>query len=160
GAERNGGSLTSVGDIAGALTPFLGQQVGTLVFALGITGAAIVATIVVTLASARTISDMLGVDHLLEHKARDRPWFYASYTAMLIVAALFVTSGVDLVSLSVAVQVMNALFLPLVLAFLYLLARRLPPPYRLEGVYAGAVAALLAGTGLFALFTAFAGIGG
>jgi Mn2+/Fe2+ NRAMP family transporter len=158
GGEHGGAPLNSVGEIAGVLTPFLGRTAGTIVFALGITGAAIVATIVVTLAAARTLSEMLGFDHLLEHKPRGAPWFYASYTAMLIGAALFVTSGVDLVSLSVAVQVMNALFLPLVLAFLFLLARRLPRPHRLEGVYAGAIAIALAGTGLLALFTALAGI--
>jgi Mn2+/Fe2+ NRAMP family transporter len=157
---KQAGPLNSVGEIAGVLTPFLGRTAGTIVFALGITGAAIVATIVVTLAAARTLSELLGFDHLLEHKPRRAPWFYASYTAMLIGAALFVTSGVDLVSLSVAVQVMNALFLPLVLAFLFLLARRLPRPHRLEGVYAGAIAIALAGTGLLALFTAVAGIRG
>ncbi|MBV8962017.1 MAG: divalent metal cation transporter [Hyphomicrobiales bacterium] len=160
GGERGGASLTSIGEIAGALTPFLGQEIGKLVFALGITGAAIVATIVVTLASARTISDMLGFDQPLEHRAREARWFYGSYTAMLIAAALIITSGVDLVNLSVAVQVMNALFLPLVLGFLFLLARRLPRPYRLEGVHASAIAVLLAGTGLLAVFTAIAGIGG
>ncbi|MBV9520991.1 MAG: divalent metal cation transporter [Hyphomicrobiales bacterium] len=160
GGERGGASLTSIGEIAGALTPFLGQEIGKLVFALGITGAAIVATIVVTLASARTISDMLGFDQPLGHRAREARWFYGSYTAMLIAAALIITSGVDLVNLSVAVQVMNALFLPLVLGFLFLLARRLPRPYRLEGGYASAIAVLLAGTGLLAVFTAIAGIGG
>jgi Mn2+/Fe2+ NRAMP family transporter len=159
GGDRHGASLASIGDIAGALTPFLGRKAGMIVFALGITGAAIVATIVVTLAAARTISEMLGFEHLLEHKPREAPWFYASYTAMLVAAALFVTSGVDLVGLSVAVQVMNALFLPLVLTFLFLLSRRLPPPYRLEGLYAGAIAVLLAGTGLLAVFTAVAGVG-
>jgi Mn2+/Fe2+ NRAMP family transporter len=157
---KQAGPLNSVGEIAGVLTPFLGRTAGTIVFALGITGAAIVATIVVTLAAARTLSELLGFDHLLEHKPREAPWFYVSYTAMLIGAALFVTSGVDLVRLSVAVQVMNALFLPLVLAFLFLLARRLPRPHRLEGVYAGAIAIALAGTGLLALFTAVAGIRG
>ncbi|MBV9753710.1 MAG: divalent metal cation transporter, partial [Hyphomicrobiales bacterium] len=88
------------------------------------------------------------------------PWFYASYTAMLIAAAVFVTSGIDLVNLSVAVQVMNALFLPLVLGFLFLSARRLPRPYRLEGAYAAIIGTLLAGTGLLALFTALAGTAG
>ena len=47
--------------------------------------------------------------------------------------ALLVVSGVNLVSLSVGVQVMNALLLPIVLGFLYLLARRLPEPHRLKG---------------------------
>ena len=55
---------------------------------------------------------------------------------------------------------MNALFLPLVLGFLVLLARRLPRPHRLEGVYGGAVALLLTGTALLALFTAAVGMRG
>jgi Mn2+/Fe2+ NRAMP family transporter len=160
GGERGGASLTSVGEIAKAVTPFLGENAGRLVFALGISGAAIVATIVVTLAAARTLSDMLGFNHLLEHKPRDAPWFYATYTALLIAAALFITSGIDLVTLSVGVQVMNALFLPLVLGFLVFLARRLPRPHRLEGVYGGAVALLLTGTALLALFTAAVGMRG
>ncbi|MBW0002623.1 MAG: divalent metal cation transporter [Hyphomicrobiales bacterium] len=160
GGQDKGASLTSVGEIAGVLTPFLGKTVGTIVFALGITGAAIVATIVVTLAAARTLSEILGFEHLLEREPREAPWFYASYTAMLAGAAVFVTSGIDLVSLSVAVQVMNALFLPLVLGFLFLLARRLSPPYRLEGVYAGVVAILLGSVALLALFTAIIGIRG
>ncbi|MBV8765766.1 MAG: divalent metal cation transporter [Hyphomicrobiales bacterium] len=160
GGQDKGASLTSVGEIAGVLTPFLGKTVGTIVFALGITGAAIVATIVVTLAAARTLSEILGFEHLLERKPREAAWFYASYTAMLAGAAVFVTSGIDLVSLSVAVQVMNALFLPLVLGFLFLLARRLSPPYRLEGVYAGVVAILLGSVALLALFTAIIGIRG
>ncbi len=160
GGGHGGAPLNSVGEIAGVLTPFLGRAAGTLIFALGMTGAAMIATIVVTLAAARTLSEMLGFDHLIERKPRQARWFCASYTAMLIAAALFVTSGIDLVSLSVAVQVMNALFLPLVLAFLFLLARRLPRPYRLEGIHAGAIALALAAIGIVALFTAVAGIRG
>ena len=67
---------------------------------------------------------------------------------------LLVASGADLVELSVGVQVMNALLLPIVLGFLFLLARRvLPEPYRLKGPYAvvvGATIALTAGLGLYA----------
>ena len=65
----------------------------------------------------------------------EAPWFYGIYTATLIAGALIVVSGVNIVSLSVGVQVMNALLLPIVLGFLYLLARRLPKPYRLQGAY-------------------------
>lgn len=62
-------------------------------------------------------------------------------------------SGVNLVTLSVGVQVMNALLLPIVLGFLYLLARRLPKPHRLEGTYAVVVALIIllaAGFGVYA----------
>ena len=41
-------------------------------------------------------------------------------------------------ALSVGVQVMNALLLPIVLGFLFLLARGLPEPWRtIFGVYSG-----------------------
>ena len=67
----------------------------------------------------------LGVKHSLENAPREAPWFYGIYTVSLAASGLFVASGVNLISLSVGVQVMNALLLPLVLGFLYLLARRL-----------------------------------
>ena len=42
-------------------------------------------------------------------------------------------SGVNLVDLTVGVEVMNALLLPIVLGFLYMLAlKALPEPYRLK----------------------------
>ena len=47
--------------IAQALTPFLGETAGRVLFALGITGSALVATIVVTLTAARTLGEVLGV---------------------------------------------------------------------------------------------------
>jgi hypothetical protein len=59
-----------------------------------------------------------------------------------------VASGVNLVRLSVAAGVLNALLLPVVLGFLYLLARTvLPGSLRLKGAYAAvaAVAFLVAG---------------
>ena len=96
-------------------------------------GASLVAAIVVTLTAARTLGEVIGAKRSLEDGVFEAPWFYGVYALVLVVAAVVVASGVDLVSLSVAVQVMNALLLPIVLGFLFLLARRLPEPYRLEG---------------------------
>jgi hypothetical protein len=62
------------------------------------------------------------------------------------------------VSLSVGVQVMNALLLPIVLGFLYLLARRLPLPHRLRGIYAAVVALIIAAAVLFGLYSGISGI--
>lgn len=45
-------SLNTVQQISQALTPFLGEATGKILFAVGLTGAALVAAIVVTLASS------------------------------------------------------------------------------------------------------------
>jgi Mn2+/Fe2+ NRAMP family transporter len=158
GGSTRSGSLDTVQQIADAITPFLGEATGKLLFGLGLSGSAVVATIVVTLTAARTLSEVLGVKHSLEHEPHEAPWFYGIYTATLIAGGLLIVSGVNLVSLSVGVQVMNALLLPIVLGFLYLLARRLPPAHRLQGFYAVVVAVAIAATVLFGLYSGIAGI--
>jgi Mn2+/Fe2+ NRAMP family transporter len=154
------GSLDSVQQIAEAITPHLGETTGRLLFGLGISGAAVVATIVVTLTAARTLGEVLGIKHSLEDAPRESPWFYGIYTATLVSGALLVVSGVNLVSLSVGVQVMNALLLPIVLGFLYLLARRLPPSHRLSGAYAVIVACIISVAVTFAVYASVAGLWG
>jgi Mn2+/Fe2+ NRAMP family transporter len=159
---RAGGdpSLRTIGEIADAITPFLGATAGKLLFGLGMTGAAMIATIVVTLTAARTLGEVLGVKHGLDHEPREAPWFYGIYTVTLIAGALLVLSGLNLVALSVSVQVMNALLLPIVLSFLFLLARRLPEPYRLQGAYAVISGSVIAVTTLFGVYSGIAGLFG
>jgi Mn2+/Fe2+ NRAMP family transporter len=151
-------SLDTVQQIANALTPVLGHQVGRLVFALGVSGAALVAAIVVSLTAARTLGELLGYRYALDAPLHKAPWFYAVYALVLIVAALVVLSGVNLVSVAVGVQVMNALLLPIVLGFLFLLARRLPPPYRLKGRGATGVAAVMIVTVALGLYSGITGL--
>jgi Mn2+/Fe2+ NRAMP family transporter len=158
GRTGGGAALETVQQISQAITPFLGDHAGKLMLGLGIAGAALVAAIVVTLTVARTLGEVLGVKHSLEHAPREAPWFYGIYTCALIVGGAVVASGVDLVSLSVGVQVMNALMLPIVLGFLFLLARRLPPPHRLGGAYAAIVAVVMLVTTGFGVYTALSGV--
>src|ERR1700730_4813820 len=157
GSTRSG-SLDTVEQIADAITPVLGETTGKLLFGLGLSGAAVVATIVVTLTAARTLSEVLGVRHSLEHEPHEAPWFYGIYTVTLIAGGLLIVSGVNLVSLSVGVQVMNALLLPIVLGFLYLLARRLPGPHRLKGFYAVLGARTIQAGLWFGLYSAVFGL--
>jgi Mn2+/Fe2+ NRAMP family transporter len=153
GVSHPGESLGTVQQIADALTPFLGKTVGTVLFALGMVGAALVAAIVVSLAAAWGLGEVSGYRRSLEHNPRQAPWFYAIYTAGLVLGGVLVTSGVNLVNLSVAVQVMNALLLPIVLGFLYLLAlKALPRPYRLHGVYAVVVGVVVAIASVFGIY--------
>jgi Mn2+/Fe2+ NRAMP family transporter len=160
GASGRRAALDTVEEIAGALVPFLGAGAGKVLFGLGMTGAALVATIVVTLTAARTLGEVLGLKHSLEYAPREAPWFYGFYTAALVAGGLIVASGANLVNLSVGVQVMNALLLPIVLGFLYLLARRLPAPYRLRGAYAALVALVILVTAGFGVYAGLAGVAG
>ena len=118
------------------------------------------ATIVVTLAAARTLGEVLGVNHSLDHEVGEAPWFYGVYAVALIAGAAVVASGVNLVALSVGVQVMNALLLPIVLGFLYLLARGLPQPWRLQGWYAWFSGGLIAVTTIFGVYSGLTGLWG
>ncbi len=57
------GALDTVQQIADAITPHLGQTIGKLAFGLGMSAAALVATIVVTLTVARTLAEVMGHKH-------------------------------------------------------------------------------------------------
>ncbi|SPE30510.1 Metal ion transporter, metal ion (Mn2+/Fe2+) transporter (Nramp) family [Burkholderiales bacterium] len=151
-------TLDSVGQIADAFTRVLGPTTGRVLFGLGLAGSALVAAIVVTLTAARSLAEVLGAKHSLEHSPREAPWFYGVYALCLGLGALLVGSGINLVRVSVGVQVMNALLLPIVLAFLYLLARRLPAADRLRGRYAVLVLAIIVLTTALGVFAALSGI--
>jgi Mn2+/Fe2+ NRAMP family transporter len=129
-----------------------------MLFGVGLAGAAMLATIVVTLTAARALGEITGYRRTLDYSPREAPWFYGVYTLVLVAAGALVSSGANLVRLSVGVQVMNALLLPIVLMFLYLLARRLPAPYRLQGVYGAIVPTVIIATGGFGVYTSIAGL--
>lgn len=151
-------SLDTVQQIADAISPYLGEHAGRLLFGMGMVGASLVAAIVVTLTAARAVGEVMGYHHSLGRKPREAPWFYAVYTIALIIAAVIVASGANLVSLGVGVQVMNALLLPVVLGFLFLLAIRLPEPYRLKGAYSWLVGIVISGTVLLGVYAGVAGL--
>jgi len=153
GKAHGAPSLSSVGDITNTLVPALGADVGRVVFSFGIIGAAMVAAIVVSLASAWGFGEVTGYRHSLEHHPLEAPWFYGIYAVAVIGGAVIVDLAPDLVALNIGVEVMNALMLPLVLGFLVLLAfKALPPEHRLRGPYAWvvvAVSVLTVGLGVY-----------
>jgi Mn2+/Fe2+ NRAMP family transporter len=153
GKTNPNASLTTVGQLANAMTPYLGAVIGKVAFSLGIVGAGMVAAIVVSLALAWGFGEVMGYQHSLERRPWEAPWFYLVYSAGVIGGAILVATVPNLVSLSIAVQVMNALMLPLVLGFLVALAiKALPPEHRLRGVYLWVVvvtAILTTGLGVF-----------
>jgi len=151
-------TLTNVPQLADAFTASLGQTVGRVVFAMGLAGGALVATIVVCLTVAWGVGEATGRRHSLEQHPTEAPWFYAAFAAMLLGAGALVGSGVNLVELSIFTGVVNALLLPAVLGLLYWLARtQLTGAFRLQGGYARVVGLVF---GLASLTGLFCGVGG
>ena len=151
-------SLSTVGEMSEALTPFLGTEVGHLVFGLGVLGAAMVAAIVSSLALAWGLGEVSGYRRSLEYRPFEAHWFYGVYALCVVAGALLVAVWPDLVSLNVGVQVMNALLLPLVLGFLIALAvRALPEPVRLRGWYLWLVCAVAAVTCVLGVYGGISG---
>lgn len=155
-AHHRAKGLDNIAQIGEAFGNLIGPTWGKAVFAIGLSGGALVATLVVCLSAAWAIGEAMGVRHSLEQHPLEAPWFYGPFAALLIAGALLVGSGVNLIHLSIALAVLNALLLPFVLLLLFLLARRaLPDEHRLKGFYA-----LLVGTalGLTAALGLYAGI--
>ncbi len=85
-------------------------------------------------------------------------WFGALYVACIASVALLVALSPDLIALNIAVQVMNALLLPLVLGLLLALsARALPAKVRPRGVYRALLACVFALTSALGLLGGVAG---
>jgi Mn2+/Fe2+ NRAMP family transporter len=154
GAREAGMTLQSVPQIVQGFTAVLGDGAGRALFSMALSGGALVATIVVCLAMAWALGEIVGMRHSLASRPREAPWFYATFGALLLAAGGLVVSQVDLVRLAIATGIVNALVLPVMLGFLFWLARyKLPCPYRLEGPYAcgvGAVFVIAAGVGFYA----------
>jgi hypothetical protein len=101
-----------------------------------------------------------GYRHSLEAHPLQAPWFYGVYGGCVVLGAIIVALWPNLVALSVDVQVMNALLLPVVLGFLIALAVwALPGKHRLRGWYLGVVLAVSAITTALGVFGAFQGVG-
>lgn len=144
--------LDSVGRISDALTPTLGTTVGRLVFGIGVTGAAMAAAIVCSLACAWGLGEIFGIPRSADRDATREPWFRAGYTASILGGAAVVLFVPDLVGLSVATQVLNAALLPVIGALLVVLAATaLPGGSRLRGLplwLTAAIVGLVAAAGL------------
>jgi Mn2+/Fe2+ NRAMP family transporter len=154
GMHNGEASLNTVGQIATSLTPYLGHVGGTILFGLGMLGAALVAAIVASLAGAWGLSEVFGWKHTLNQRPnRSTAKFYITYALAHLIGAALVLASVDLVNLAVDVEVMNALLLPIVLGLLLALeARALPEEWRMRGVrkyIARALCLVVMGFGLY-----------
>ncbi len=153
GKTNPGQPLQNVQQIIMTLTPFIGRGAGEILLSAGIIGAGLVAAIVVSLAVAWGLGEVTGYNHSLAYNPKKAPFFYITYISMLAFAGILLSiPNINLIGLSVGVQVMNALLLPIVLGFLYMLAlKALPKSYRLKGKKAFLVGGVITITCLFSV---------
>jgi Mn2+/Fe2+ NRAMP family transporter len=130
----NGQSLSSIGEISRALTPLLGETTGRLVFSAGVVGAAMAAAVVCSLACAWGLGEIFGLKHLTERDAGRRMGVLLIYAAWVIGSAALVLYVPDLVWLSIDMQVLNAVLLPIIAFLLVIVATKaLPEGARIAG---------------------------
>lgn len=136
GRTHPGTSLNTIQDIAMALKPALGSSGAILFCGLGMIGAGFLAALVVSVAGAWGIGEAFGFKHSLNLPFKKAKIFYTIYTLAHVGGAILVLSGIPLISLTLDIEVMNALLLPIVLGFLLALEQvALPVEYRLKGLH-------------------------
>ena len=119
----NGVTINEAADAAAALEPLAGHLAAEL-FGIGLVGAALLAAFILPLSTAYSVAEFLGVEGALDAKWRDAPVFYGTYLVVLALAAgVILIPGVPLVPILVLSQVLNAVLLLPLLAFMYVIAQ-------------------------------------
>lgn len=118
-----GVSINDAADAARALEPLAGDLAGKL-FGIGLIGAALLAASILPLSTAYSVSEFVGREAALDDRPREAPLFYGTYAVIVTLsAALILLPGAPLVSILVLTQILNAVLLLPLLAFMYGIAR-------------------------------------
>jgi Mn2+/Fe2+ NRAMP family transporter len=116
-------SINDAADAARALEPLAGDLAGKL-FGIGLIGAALLAASILPLSTAYSVSEFVGRESALDDRPREAPLFYGTYAVTVTVsAALILVPGAPLVSILVLTQILNAVLLLPLLAFMFGIAR-------------------------------------
>src|SRR5947209_7393049 len=110
-------------DAARALKPFAGQY-AELLFGIGLLGASLLAAAVLPVTGAYVIAEALGYEKGTSRDPREAPVFVGAITVIIAVSALVaMIPGIPVIGLLVGVQIVNGALLPIVLVFIWRLAR-------------------------------------
>lgn len=121
--KAEGVSINDAADAARALEPLAGDLAGKM-FGVGLVGAALLAASILPLSTAYSVSEFVGRESALDDRPREAPLFYGTYGVVVILGALLVLiPGAPLVSILVLTQILNAVLLLPLLAFMYSIAR-------------------------------------
>src|SRR5579872_22165 len=140
--EHGDPTENSAADAARALAPFAGRFAEVL-FGVGLLGASLLAAAILPITAAYVIAETFGFEKGIAHRPREAPVFVAVITVLIAIGTLVaIIPGVPVITLLVAVQVVNGILLPVTLFFVW----RLAANRELMGEYAnGRLFNLLAG---------------
>jgi Mn2+/Fe2+ NRAMP family transporter len=128
----SGITVETAADAAAALEPVAGQ-LASVIFAVGLFGASMLAATILPVTTAFVICEAFGWESGVGKRFRDAPAFFGIFTSLLVIGALVVLiPGLDLIPLIIGTQYLQGLLLPIVLAFIVLLVN----DRRLMGTYA------------------------
>jgi Mn2+/Fe2+ NRAMP family transporter len=115
-------NIQSASDAAQALRPIAGDWAAGL-FGVGLLGASLLAGGVVPLATAYSVTEAFGFRKGVGLDFRRAPVFFGLFTALLVIGAgVAVWPSTPIFDLLVDVQVLNGFLLPVILAFILVLA--------------------------------------
>jgi Mn2+/Fe2+ NRAMP family transporter len=118
---RFAGHFVNAGTVATGLAERLGSAAGAM-FALLLIDASIIGASAVTLATSYAFGDTFGIRHSLHRSWRDAKPFYASFTALVVLAAaLTLIPNAPLGLITTSVQALAGVLLPSASLFLLLL---------------------------------------
>ena len=119
----SGIDVNDASDAAKALEPLAGGSASTL-FGIGFVGAALLAAAVVPLSTAYSVAETAGRPADVNDSFSEAPLFYASYGAVVLIAAVLVLiPGAPLIQILFLSQALNAVLLLVMLPFMRRLAR-------------------------------------
>ncbi len=148
--------ITDAAHAAQALEPLAGSLAADL-FAVGLIGAGLLAASILPLSTGYAVADLTGRPAALDDDIGDAPLFYGTFGLVtLIGAGLVLLPGVPLVAVLVLTQVLNAVLLLPLLAFLYGIARDCDLMQQYRASTAAAVPYLVAIAAIAVCITALA----
>ena len=113
--------IESAADAAKALEPVVGSS-ATLLFAIGLLGASLLAGAVLPLATSYAVSEAFGIPKGVNLDFRRGKTFFSIFTALIVVGAgIALIPNVPIFPLLVGIQVLNGVLLPIILIFILLL---------------------------------------
>jgi Mn2+/Fe2+ NRAMP family transporter len=121
GGEGNPNAFTNAFDLANGLKAHVGPAVGAI-FSLLLIDASVVGASAVTLCTSYAFGDTFGIRNSLHRSWREAKSFYATFTVIVTLAAIFVLiPGVPLGLVTTAVQALAGVMLPSACLFLLFL---------------------------------------
>jgi Mn2+/Fe2+ NRAMP family transporter len=113
--------VESAEDAVRALEPVVGAS-ATMLFAIGLLGASLLAGAVLPLATSYAVSEAFGIPKGVNLDFRRGKTFFSIFTALIIMGAgIALIPNVPIFPLLVGIQVLNGVLLPVILVFILLL---------------------------------------